>query len=101
KRKRKKLECLKELKKNLKRRLQNKRKKMNKPIKFFIQSNMSYLLSPVSPVPNEFPDVGNKWKERNDRQLRLWGLLGQDRIDQANVCLLNATALGSEILKNL
>src|SRR5690606_16190780 len=27
--------------------------------------------------------------------------LGQDRIDQANVCLLNATALGSEILKNL
>lgn len=22
---------------------------------------------------HEFPDQGNKWKERNDRQLRLWG----------------------------
>jgi amyloid beta precursor protein binding protein 1 len=62
---------------------------------------MSYLLSPVSPAINEFPDVGSKWKERNDRQLRLWGIHGQDRIDNANVCLLNASAVGAEVLKNI
>lgn len=62
---------------------------------------MSYLLSPVSPAINDFPDVGSKWKERNDRQLRLWGVHGQDRIDNANVCLLNASSVGSEVLKNI
>jgi amyloid beta precursor protein binding protein 1 len=62
---------------------------------------MSYLLSPVSPAINDFPDVQSKWKERNDRQLRLWGVHGQDRIDNANVCLLNASAVGSEVLKNI
>jgi hypothetical protein len=32
---------------------------------------MSYLLSPVEPDDEDFfKDVGKKWKERNDRQLR-------------------------------
>lgn len=46
----------------------------------------------------EFP---GQWKERNDRQLRLWGLHGQKRIDEANVLLLNASVVGSEVLKNI
>jgi hypothetical protein len=41
----------------------------------------SVLLSPVSPDQSvDFPDVtkdGTIWKERNDRQLRLWGMHGQ------------------------
>lgn len=61
---------------------------------------MSYMLSPISPSPVEFPDE-SKWKERQDRQLRLWGVHGQARIDSAQVCLLNATAVGCEVLKNI
>lgn len=38
---------------------------------------------------------------RYDRQLRLWGDHGQLRLEQAHVCLLNATAVGTEILKSL
>ena len=38
---------------------------------------------------------------RYDRQLRLWGDHGQAALEEARVCLLNATATGSEILKNL
>jgi amyloid beta precursor protein binding protein 1 len=61
------------------------------------------LWSPVTPViQNEFPDVGKtQWKERNDRQLRLWGLQGQARIDAANVLLLNSSSVGAETLKNI
>lgn len=32
---------------------------------------------------------------------RLWGIHGQDRIDNANVCLLNASTVGCEVLKNI
>ena len=39
--------------------------------------------------------------KRYDRQLRLWGDHGQSALGKARVCLLNATATGSEILKNL
>jgi amyloid beta precursor protein binding protein 1 len=31
----------------------------------------------------------------------LWGIHGQERITQAHICLLNATAVGSEVLKNI
>ncbi|KAL9658119.1 hypothetical protein ABK040_013032 [Willaertia magna] len=61
---------------------------------------MAYMLSPVSPAVNEFPDE-SKWVEKLDRQLRLWGIHGQDRINNANVCLLNATSVGCETLKNI
>lgn len=39
--------------------------------------------------------------KRYDRQLRLWGNHGQAALESAHVCLLNATATGTEILKNL
>ena len=65
----------------------------------------SVLLSPVSPDQSvDFPDVTQdktKWKERNDRQLRLWGMHGQARIEATNVLLLNASAVGGEVLKNI
>ncbi|ORX59339.1 NEDD8-activating enzyme E1 regulatory subunit-like protein [Piromyces finnis] len=36
-----------------------------------------------------------------DRQLRLWGDQGQNSLETANICLLNATVSGTESLKNL
>ncbi|THD19594.1 Amyloid beta protein binding protein 1 [Fasciola hepatica] len=39
--------------------------------------------------------------QRYDRQLRLWGDHGQFAIEKAKVCLIRASAVGSEILKNL
>eukprot|EP00708_Paratrimastix_pyriformis_P002426 GAFH01001172.1.p2 GENE.GAFH01001172.1~~GAFH01001172.1.p2 ORF type:complete len:567 (-),score=221.72 GAFH01001172.1:134-1834(-) len=38
---------------------------------------------------------------RYDRQERIWGKSGQAALEQARVCLVNATGLGAEILKNL
>ena len=38
---------------------------------------------------------------RYDRQLRLWGDKGQASLEAAHVCLINASAVGSETLKNL
>jgi len=40
-------------------------------------------------------------KKKYDRQLRLWGEHGQRRLSQARVCLFNADAAGTEILKNI
>ena len=39
--------------------------------------------------------------QKYDRQLRLWGASGQKALCEARVCLFNATALGTEALKNL
>ena len=39
--------------------------------------------------------------KRYDRQLRLWGDHGQAKLESAHVCLIHATALGTETLKNL
>ncbi|KAI8343276.1 ThiF family protein [Chlamydoabsidia padenii] len=39
--------------------------------------------------------------QRYDRQLRLWATSGQAALENAKVCLLNATATGTEVLKNL
>lgn len=50
--------------------------------------------SPVESLP------GDKTK-KYDRQLRLWGDHGQSALEGAKVCLINATATGTEILKNL
>jgi NEDD8-activating enzyme E1 regulatory subunit len=36
-----------------------------------------------------------------DRQLRLWSSNGQEALEKARLCLINATATGTEILKNL
>ncbi|OWA51852.1 NEDD8-activating enzyme E1 regulatory subunit [Hypsibius exemplaris] len=39
--------------------------------------------------------------KKYDRQLRLWGDHGQAALEKARVCLIGATATGTEILKNL
>uniref|UniRef100_A0A7N6AND7 NEDD8-activating enzyme E1 regulatory subunit n=1 Tax=Anabas testudineus TaxID=64144 RepID=A0A7N6AND7_ANATE len=40
-------------------------------------------------------------EQKYDRQLRLWGDHGQEALENAHVCLINATATGTELLKNL
>jgi len=39
--------------------------------------------------------------EKYDRQIRLWGVDGQKDLENANICLVNVTAVGTEILKCL
>ncbi|KAG2216999.1 hypothetical protein INT45_003037 [Circinella minor] len=39
--------------------------------------------------------------QKYDRQLRLWATTGQTALENSKICLLNATATGCEILKNL
>lgn len=50
--------------------------------------------SPKSPIPLDK-------QKKYDRQLRLWGDHGQSALERARVCLINVTATGTEILKNL
>ncbi|XP_075229316.1 nedd8-activating enzyme E1 regulatory subunit APP-BP1 [Lycorma delicatula] len=53
----------------------------------------------ASPAPKS-PEQSEKSK-KYDRQLRLWGDHGQSELEQAHVCLINATGTGTEILKSL
>uniref|UniRef100_A0A1B6BZM3 NEDD8-activating enzyme E1 regulatory subunit n=1 Tax=Clastoptera arizonana TaxID=38151 RepID=A0A1B6BZM3_9HEMI len=53
----------------------------------------------ASPAPKS-PEVSEKTK-KYDRQLRLWGDHGQSALESANVCLINVTGVGTEILKSL
>ncbi len=46
-------------------------------------------------------EVPSEKSKRYDRQLRLWGDRGQSLLESSHVCLINATATGTEILKNL
>lgn len=46
-------------------------------------------------------EVPSQRAERYDRQLRLWGDHGQSLLESSHICLINATATGTEILKNL
>ena len=39
--------------------------------------------------------------ERYDRQVRLWGDIGQSRLERASVCALGVTPATCEALKNL
>ena len=58
---------------------------------------------PAPPVMEEGDEVvptTNK-SEKYDRQIRLWGVDGQHDLENANICLLNVTAVGTEILKCL
>lgn len=52
--------------------------------------------TPLSPVDGP-PEKTKKY----DRQLRLWGDHGQTALESAKICMVNATATGTEILKNL
>ncbi|XP_061201941.1 NEDD8-activating enzyme E1 regulatory subunit isoform X2 [Neopsephotus bourkii] len=47
------------------------------------------------------PGKATMKEQRYDRQLRLWGDHGQEALESAHVCVINATATGTEILKNL
>ncbi|KAJ1479895.1 hypothetical protein T484DRAFT_1812480 [Baffinella frigidus] len=39
--------------------------------------------------------------ERKDRSIRLWGERGQLALETGHICVLSATALATEVLKNL
>lgn len=39
--------------------------------------------------------------DKYDRQLRLWGAAGQRALGETTIVLVNATASGTETLKNL
>lgn len=45
--------------------------------------------------------VPSSKEKKYDRQLRLWGANGQNRLEAAHIALIGATATGCEILKNL
>ncbi|EGD77785.1 hypothetical protein PTSG_08875 [Salpingoeca rosetta] len=45
--------------------------------------------------------VPSQREQRYDRQLRLWGDHGQRDLEAAHVCVINATTLGTETIKNL
>ncbi|XP_043514722.1 NEDD8-activating enzyme E1 regulatory subunit [Frieseomelitta varia] len=53
----------------------------------------------ASPAPKS-PEQSER-NRKYDRQLRLWGDHGQTALEGAHVCIINATALGTEILKSL
>lgn len=53
----------------------------------------------ASPSPKS-PEQTEKHRQY-DRQLRLWGDHGQLALENGHVCLINATALGTEALKSL
>ncbi|XP_053956957.1 nedd8-activating enzyme E1 regulatory subunit [Anastrepha ludens] len=52
-----------------------------------------------SPAPKS-PEQSDK-SRKYDRQIRLWGEHGQNLLESSTICLLNATALGCEVLKSL
>lgn len=45
--------------------------------------------------------IPSRKAQRYDRQLRLWGDHGQNALECAQICLINASGTGTEILKNL
>ncbi|CAB3247370.1 unnamed protein product [Arctia plantaginis] len=53
----------------------------------------------ASPSPKS-PEQSEKTKQY-DRQLRLWGDHGQTALEHGHICLINANALGTEILKSI
>ncbi|KAF8053560.1 hypothetical protein N665_1398s0002 [Sinapis alba] len=47
------------------------------------------------------PTMSEPKKTKYDRQLRIWGEVGQAALENASICLLNCGPTGSEALKNL
>lgn len=62
-----------------------------------INSSMSILMASPAPKSPEQSERNRKY----DRQLRLWGDHGQAALEGAHICVINATGLGTEILKSL
>lgn len=46
-------------------------------------------------------DKENDKSKRYDRQIRIWGAEGQQRLESSRIALLNCSATGAETLKNL
>lgn len=63
--------------------------------------NVVELQREMSTQENEQSIDGGEKSKKYDRQLRLWGDHGQAALEKARVCLINATATGTEILKNI
>mmetsp|Transcript_10739 Transcript_10739/g.28169 ORF Transcript_10739/g.28169 Transcript_10739/m.28169 type:complete len:539 (-) Transcript_10739:46-1662(-) len=55
----------------------------------------------ATPMVTEVQSAEELQKDKYDRQKRLWGEGGQVRLSKASVCLLGASATGTETLKNL
>jgi NEDD8-activating enzyme E1 regulatory subunit len=47
------------------------------------------------------PPVSDISSKKYDRQVRVWGAHGQAALERCRVCCLGATALPSEVMKNL
>lgn len=73
----------------------------NKSVDKVNQSNHSvnHIINP--PAKMSRMEIELKKSDKYDRQLRLWGEKGQFELENAHVCLLNASATGTEILKCL
>jgi len=74
------------------------------------QSNMTTGLQASRPQNSLSGDTGNESgsivpvierHRRYDRGIRVWGAHGQEAVEQARICLLNAGSTGAESLKNL
>lgn len=61
------------------------------------RTNCIKVMSSPAPKSPEQSDKSRKY----DRQIRLWGEHGQSLLESSTICLLNATALGCEVLKSL
>ncbi|CAN8285303.1 unnamed protein product [Cochlearia groenlandica] len=47
------------------------------------------------------PTMSEPNKTKYDRQIRIWGEVGQESLEKSSICLLNCGPTGSESLKNL
>jgi amyloid beta precursor protein binding protein 1 len=52
-------------------------------------------------VERQSSNTSNDKSAKYDRQLRLWGNHGQDNLENSRICLINASAAGTETLKNM
>ena len=68
---------------------------------FATHSTYPYLFPATASMSQETAPKPINKSTRYDRQLRLWGDKGQAALEAAHVCLINASAVGSETLKNL
>ncbi|KAJ6259415.1 hypothetical protein Dda_6317 [Drechslerella dactyloides] len=58
-------------------------------------------LSRIYSYSMSIPGAPTAKEKKYDRQLRLWGAAGQEALENAHILLVNATAAGTETLKNL
>jgi molybdopterin/thiamine biosynthesis adenylyltransferase len=54
-----------------------------------------------SPTVDKQNSMTSEKNMKYDRQLRLWQEWGQRDLENSKICLINATAVGTETLKNI